>query len=233
MRSLVARLAACDAISPWALGSRLARLTCALTGTLLVLSVAATATRQRRLVMFGAGFALVSYLPFVMFPGYTDRFAYLSIAGAAMMIAALAGALVSALRPRHQRLGLSLVMSVSMILVVAVAWGWSLRRMAGEWVIAGEIAKAITDQARVSVPDPPAGAVLRFFRVPLSYGRVSVYITSFTEAVHRAYGRSDLDVVFDRDDRPGAAERAAAAAPGTYVFHWDAASRGLTRVHAR
>ena len=233
LRSLASRLATCDAISPWAAGSRLARLTCLLTGGLLVISVAALATRQRRLFVFGAGLALIAYLPFVMFPGYTDRFAYLSLAGAAMMIAALAGAIARAPRTRDGRIDFALAASVLLVLVVAVTWGWSLRRMAGEWVDAGAIAKAITDQARASVPDPPAGAVLRFFRVPLSDGRAYVYITSFTEAVHRAYGRTDLDVQFDRDARPGAAERAAAASPATFVFDWDATARALTRVEAR
>lgn len=190
-------------------------------GTLVVGGVAALQARAWRVPWLG-GLLLAAawYVPFVTFPGYTDRFAYASVAGVCL---SLAVGIVALGRVRPPA---TVAIAVVLVLPVAALWGRQLRLAADDWQEAGEIAREIPWQSRALVPDPPPGATLRFFRVPMNHGRASLFVTSFHVAVAQAYGRDDLDVRFEHaQDEEAIARAAANRGPREAVLWWDAAAR--------
>lgn len=190
-------------------------------GTLAAGGVAACRSPQLRgSWLAGLGLAAVWFVPFVTFPGYTDRFAYASAAGICLSMAVGLVALGRA-RPPASR-----AIVAALVLALAALWSRQLRIEAGDWREAGEIAREIPAQARALLPDPPRGATLRFFRVPMNHGRASVFVTSFHVAVALAYGRSDLDVRFEHAQDDEAIEHAVAnRGAHETVLWWDGPSR--------
>lgn len=222
-RALAVRLLACGSCG---LGGTAAQSTTfwATAGTLALSGAGAALSARtekgaRAPWLAGAALAAIWFVPFATFPGYTDRFAYASVAGLSL---ALATGLVALARRRPPA---TLAIALAVALPMAGLWTRQLRLTAADWIAAGAIAEAIPSQARTLLPTPPTGATLRFFRVPLNHGRAYVFITSFHVAIARAYGRDDLDVRFEHAQEDEAIARAVRERGACEaVLWWDGAA---------
>lgn len=175
---------------------------------------------------FGLGAFAMAFVPFVTFPGYTDRFAYLALAGLCAALGSGIGAVTSVASAK-----IRLVLAVVVLMLVAgvgALWVRQYRLEARDWVEAGEIATAIREQAVRRLPDPAEGAPIRFYRVPMNHGVAVVYITFFTEAMRDAWGRPGLDVRFERGTTDKEIlDAVLAGTGGEAVFAWDDGTRTL------
>lgn len=169
---------------------------------------------------FGLGTCAMAFVPFVTFPGYTDRFAYLAVAGVCAALGSGIGAATMA-GSKKARAALALVV-LALAGGAGALWIRQYRLEARDWVEAGEIATTIRDQAVRRLPNPSPAAPIRFYRVPMNHGVAVVYITFFTEAMRDAWGRPELDVRFERGTTDKEILDAVLAGEGAEaVFAWD------------
>jgi hypothetical protein len=174
--------------------------------------------RTRMLGITAIALAFVSYLPYVLLPGYSDRFAYLASVWFAIAVAVGLDSLWR--HERDHRIARPAVVLAAALLFVT--WGVQLREAGRQWWTAGAIARDIRSQATTLLPAPAAGAALRFLCVPDFHGTALVYLTYFDRAIQDAYGRADLHPLRVGIGPGGIDGRASDA-----LFWWDGAARRL------
>ncbi len=189
------------------------RLLLALAYAVIVLGAFVRLRAWRSSAAFGFAFLVIAYLPFAVLDGFAHRFAYMSAAGFATL---LAGAIVSAARlgrPAARTAILAAAVLVSGYYLVTV------RRILAEWIAAGEIAARLTRAVRHLQPDLPEGAVVMMRGVPAMHGRAMVFPTGLEVAVEQQYGKR-LNVrkvtAFDRQVIRALLE----AGSPVYCFEW-------------
>jgi hypothetical protein len=192
-------------------------------------------SRDVRWLAAGAlALAGLAFAPAVVGPGYVDRLAYLTVAGAASFVAL--GLSASFRRVRNTG---RIVLTMCLLLVLG-CWGARYRRLGSEWQHAGVIAESLLNQLVALDPAPAPHAELHFTHVPLRSGAAYLYLTYFHHSVRYRYAREDLEIV-THGDEPAAAVlatlRAAGEANGSprdmALFDWDASTERLRLLWSR
>ncbi len=144
---------------------------------LLLWAILCRTHRGRWLSLAGLiGFA-IAYLPYFATKGYADRFAYLSSAATAIVLAA---SLTEGIGTRkYLRYGLAA------LFLAYLATGMQNRISA--WKEAGEIARAVQVQVKETLPVFPSEREVVLLDVPLMHKRSYVYLTSLDRALERQY----------------------------------------------
>jgi hypothetical protein len=120
---------------------------------------------------------VIAYLPYFAVKGYADRFAYLSSAATAVVLAVC---LMEGLRkPKYLR------SIVTCLFVAYLATGMQNRISA--WKEAGEIARAVQVQVKEVLPVFPTDREVVLLDVPLTHKRSYVYLTGLDRAIERQY----------------------------------------------
>ena len=225
------------ACGPCALGgSPISSLTFWITLVTVIAAAAVLWRSSRRVLTFGVGLFVIAFLPFLTFPGFADRFAYLSLAGLTMVMGAGIASLLERLNfPRAKAQGdvsraatlgyvsfLPPLAGGTLLVLVVLLWGRQLRLAAQDWGEASAIASTIVKQTVKLLPNPPIGATLHFFRVPLAHKTAYVFITSFDVALRTAYQRKDINMIFDHESSDAAIAEAMARRGKPIIFWWDA-----------
>jgi len=145
-------------------------------------------------VLITIAWFFLAYLPFFIVHGYADRFAYLSSAGTAVLLALAIGEVLK----RSRRLGW-----VTLALLLAyLATG--MQNRITTWNEAGQIARTVPQQIKALLPVFPEDRLLVLLNVPLFHKQASVYITGMDRALEREYPGSHIK--FSTQLRPWAGE---------------------------
>jgi hypothetical protein len=186
----------------------------------VALQVAARRHLRDRTIVGCLTLSAVGFLPFASYVGYSDRFLFLASAGA--LLSAVVGLDLTA------RAGSPVTRAILVLLTVSLAlsWGAELRRLALDWVRAGETAARLLDGLVELEPQPPVGATIEVLGVPRFEGSAVVFLTYFERAVHSRYGRADITIVAHFDDA-SPSESFRAPPTSTRVFVWNRTQRRL------
>ena len=146
----------------------------------------------RIIVAAAAAWAFCAYLPFFIVHGYADRFAYLSSASLAVL---LASALL-------EFAGHSLRAQIVLVVLLLSYFATGMQHRITTWKEAGNIAQAITDDIKQAVPVFPLDKQLILLNVPAMHKQAYVYLTSLDRALSRKYGASiAFSTTLDSADR--------------------------------
>jgi hypothetical protein len=146
----------------------------------------------RRVTVYALCWFCLAYLPFLIVHGYADRFAYLSSAAVAVV---LASAVMDLRRESHYAPVLAAILLSSYL-------GTGMQNRIKTWKEAGIIARAIPQDIKQAAPVLAADESLVLLNVPTMYKQAYVYLTSLDRALSREYGH---DVTF-RTDMPAGAD---------------------------
>jgi hypothetical protein len=136
--------------------------------------------------------AIAIYTPFLRVDGVATRFLYLAQIPLVVAPATYTLHRLRRLAPHGRR-------AASLFCIVVVGLSvWESHEIAGEWGIAGDIAKSIPEQTRELYPEPPQDAAFIFSNIPSSYKRGGLFFTYFERAVGRQYPNRDLLVLNDQ-----------------------------------
>lgn len=173
-----------------------------------------------RITAFGAWLVPIAFLPYCFTNGFAFRFAYVSALGAAMLFALC---ILGGLRSRS-RLQQAAAAGIGIVLC-----GWYLiqdRKIVADWITAGQIATRIPETVRTLHPNLPAGAVLVFTGIPLSYGKAQLFQTGFDAAIQREY---TVPIVV-RQYRLPPPDLPAEARSGAFVFEYRGGRQPLREI---
>ena len=120
----------------------------------------------RRLAKLSLGWFLLSYLPFFIVRGYADRFAYLSSASLAVLLAL---ALL-------EFTGQSLRAQIGLVVLLLSYFATGMQHRITAWKEAGDIAQAITDDIKQAMPVFPRDKQLVLLNVPAMHKQAYVYM---------------------------------------------------------
>jgi len=134
--------------------------------------------KGRKLAQLSLGWFFLSYLPFFIVRGYADRFAYLSSAGTALV---LASGIVAAYRSKFKTLGLLLAIGLPAFYAIGMQHRITM------WKEAGAMAFQIPREIRALAPNLEAGSTLVVLDVPNTYKHALVYLTGLERAVALQY----------------------------------------------
>jgi len=135
-----------------------------------------------KLTGLAAAWLTAAYLPFFIVRGYADRFAYLSsAAGAAVLALALAH-----LVKRSRAVG------ASTIIAVLCYFGAGMQHRITDWKEAGEIARNITQDIKRALPEFPDDKLVVLLNIPPMHRRAYVYLTGLDRALQREYPGQEI-----------------------------------------
>lgn len=143
----------------------------------------------RRLVITGFVWVCIAYAPFLIVKGYADRFAYLSSAAIAVVLAA---AVINLGRSKYP----AVVCSIFLILYLSTG----MQRRIKTWKEAGVIAHTIVHDIKETAPNLPPDRLLVLLNVPIMHKQAYVYLTGLDRALDREYGR---EIQFATQHIPG------------------------------
>jgi hypothetical protein len=135
----------------------------------------------RSTAAFGVAVIVIGFVPFAVISGFAHRFAYVSAAGFAVL---LAGCITAGARGDRRFWRAA---SVTLAVVIGSYYLTEVRRALADWVRAGEIAGGIPRLLREAQPDLPDGTLLLVRGVPHMHGRAMVFPTGLEAAVQREY----------------------------------------------
>jgi hypothetical protein len=134
--------------------------------------------KGRKLAQLSLGWFFVSYLPFFIVRGYADRFAYLSSAGTALV---LASGIVTLYHSKFKALGLLLAIGLPAFYAIGMQHRITM------WKEAGSIALRIPREIKALAPDLKPGTTLVVLNVPNTYKHALVYLTGLERAIALQY----------------------------------------------
>lgn len=134
--------------------------------------------KGRKLAKLSLGWFVLSYLPFFIVRGYADRFAYLSSAGTALL---LASGIVALYQSKFKALGLLLTISLPAFYAVG------MQNRITMWKEAGAIAYRIPREIKALAPNLKPGKTLVVLNVPDMYKHALVYLTGLERAMALQY----------------------------------------------
>jgi hypothetical protein len=120
----------------------------------------------RIIVVAAAAWAFCAYLPFFIVHGYADRFAYLSSASLAVLLAL---ALL-------EFTGQSLRAQIGLVVLLLSYFATGMQHRITTWKEAGDIAQAITDDIKQAMPVFPRDKQLVLLNVPAMHKQAYVYM---------------------------------------------------------
>jgi hypothetical protein len=142
---------------------------------ILILGFLLRTRNGRWLALLAAVWAAIGYLPYFIVTGYADRFAYLSSAAIAVVIAAALESI-----PRKS------IRYVAILMLLAF-FATGMQNRITAWKEAGEIARTIPLEVKRELPVFPADREVVLLNVPLMHKRSYVYLTSLDRAIERQY----------------------------------------------
>jgi len=143
-----------------------------------ILAAASQQPKGRKLAQLSLGWFFLSYVPFFIVRGYADRFAYLSSAGTALV---LASGIVAIYRSRFRSLGLLLAIGLPAFYAIGMQHRITM------WKEAGAIAFRIPREVKALAPHPKPGSTLVLLNVPKTHKHALVYLTGLERAVVLQY----------------------------------------------
>jgi hypothetical protein len=175
--------------------------------------------------------SLLFYLPISAAAAFTDRFAYMSAAGVAALIATAAAWLYE----RGSLLKRCVVLGVAASL--ALCWAAELTAHANDWRNAGRISTKLLGQLRAAERAPQSPVSLYFIDLPVRYRSAILFLTYFPSSVLQTYpaaSRSYIHIVISTSPEDAVvAEARNSSFRRVAVYRWDARSEHLGLVWSR
>ncbi len=131
-------------------------------------------------LLYGFGWFIIAFIPFLFVDGYTGRFSYFAMFGLFFVIGSGIALLMS------QKILLKIV-CVLILLSYSVIGSVLINKNAYYWYEAGEIAKSIPLQVKEIYPKFPENSTLIFYDIPLGYKQSGIFLTYFEDAVQYKY----------------------------------------------
>jgi hypothetical protein len=188
---------------------------------LLIVLCAPLIMRQRRLLIMAGILVIVGFLPFTAIHGFAHRFAYFSAMGFALLVGLCLTSVIRSAGTPAARLTVA-----ALGVVLCGFYAVEIRKIQGEWKVAGDLAARIPQAVRRLYPEPEEGMLLIFRNVPRMYGRAMVYPTGLGLAVQREFPVK----VHVRQNGAAAAARNAFPPEKVHIFNFVGGQQVLTEV---